>query len=348
MHVIASSTAVWYAARAGGVVAYLLVSASVLAGITARRQAARSRLPAFRRRGRAPLPRAPRRPLHRDPRRLDRARHRRAVLADAARRSLHGLVSAARDRPRRRRARAPRRRRDRRTASAPGSRTDVWRRAHYPTFAVWLLATGPRHPRRHRPRPGVARLALRADRGARDRRSGAALRPRTCRRAASQCRSWASSRRTRRGRSACRPAAGVLALGVGRSRRADGDSGSSNGELAGTIENDGLGRRLDQRHGRARRRPSGSTCSRLAATGSRTVRCRCASPAVRPARERSRRSIRRGFSGTCNLPDGSTRTVQATWTVSNGTVAGTISTSGGSASSVDRPGLTARGSSVCA
>ena len=80
VHVIASSTAVWYAARAGGVVAYLLVSASVLAG-SARRQAARPRLPTLRRRGRAPLPRPPRRALHRDPRRLDRARHGRAVLA---------------------------------------------------------------------------------------------------------------------------------------------------------------------------------------------------------------------------------------------------------------------------
>ena len=44
MHVIASSTAVWYAARAGGVVAYLLVSASVLAGITL---AGKRRVPGF-------------------------------------------------------------------------------------------------------------------------------------------------------------------------------------------------------------------------------------------------------------------------------------------------------------
>ena len=39
-----------------------------------------------------------------------------------------------------------------------------------------------------------------------------------------------------------------------------------------------------------------------------------------------------GFSGTCELPGGVTRTVRATWTVSDGTVSGTISTSGGSAS----------------
>ena len=44
MHVIASSTAVWYAARAGGVIAYLLVSASVLAGITL---AGKRRAPGF-------------------------------------------------------------------------------------------------------------------------------------------------------------------------------------------------------------------------------------------------------------------------------------------------------------
>ena len=40
-----------------------------------------------------------------------------------------------------------------------------------------------------------------------------------------------------------------------------------------------------------------------------------------------------GFSGTCDLPNGGTQTVQASWTVSDGTVDGTISTSGGSSSS---------------
>ena len=44
MHVIASSTAVWYAARAGGIVAYVLVSASVLAGIAL---AGKQRVPGF-------------------------------------------------------------------------------------------------------------------------------------------------------------------------------------------------------------------------------------------------------------------------------------------------------------
>jgi hypothetical protein len=38
----------------------------------------------------------------------------------------------------------------------------------------------------------------------------------------------------------------------------------------------------------------------------------------------------RGFAGTCTLPGGTARTVHANWTVSNGTVAGTISTSGAS------------------
>jgi hypothetical protein len=41
-----------------------------------------------------------------------------------------------------------------------------------------------------------------------------------------------------------------------------------------------------------------------------------------------------GFTGTCSLPGGATRTVTSSWTVSNGTVDGTISTKpGGSAPS---------------
>jgi hypothetical protein len=35
-----------------------------------------------------------------------------------------------------------------------------------------------------------------------------------------------------------------------------------------------------------------------------------------------------GFTGSCSLPGGGTRTVQGDWTVSNGTVDGTISTTG--------------------
>ena len=42
-----------------------------------------------------------------------------------------------------------------------------------------------------------------------------------------------------------------------------------------------------------------------------------------------------GFTGTCTLPGGGTRTVTSTWTVSNGTVEGTISTTGGSSTSAD-------------
>ena len=42
-----------------------------------------------------------------------------------------------------------------------------------------------------------------------------------------------------------------------------------------------------------------------------------------------------GFTGTCTLPGGGTRTVTSTWTVSNGTVDGTISTTGGSSTSTD-------------
>ena len=42
-----------------------------------------------------------------------------------------------------------------------------------------------------------------------------------------------------------------------------------------------------------------------------------------------------GFTGTCTLPGGGTRTVTSTWTVSNGTVDGTISTTGGSSTTTD-------------
>ena len=42
-----------------------------------------------------------------------------------------------------------------------------------------------------------------------------------------------------------------------------------------------------------------------------------------------------GFTGTCTLPGGGTRTVTSTWTVSNGTVDGTISTTGGSSTATD-------------
>ena len=47
MHLVVASTTVWYAARAGGVVAYLLVSASVLAGILLAGKARVPGLPRF-------------------------------------------------------------------------------------------------------------------------------------------------------------------------------------------------------------------------------------------------------------------------------------------------------------
>jgi hypothetical protein len=40
----------------------------------------------------------------------------------------------------------------------------------------------------------------------------------------------------------------------------------------------------------------------------------------------------RGFTGTCTLPGGGTRSVHSDWTVSNGTVDGTISTTNGGSS----------------
>jgi hypothetical protein len=133
-------------------------------------------------------------------------------------------------------------------------------------------------------------------------------------------------------------AAGAVAAAVGLSAIPQQSSRSAskgaaaaavpelNGDLAGTIENDGGGVvsisgtaatsafRIDlltndgQRVSDSAlqvRFPSGATCE-----GTLT------------ALDQS------GFSGTCNVPGGGTRTVQASWTVSGGSVSGTISTSG--------------------
>ncbi len=131
----------WYAARAAGVVAYLLVSASVALGLLmAGRQGLRG-LAQVRGRGRPPLRRAARRGLHRAARLL--ARDRLAVAPDREARSSIpftssyrpfwtglGIVAA-----------------ELLLALAVTNhyrkrlRYSTWRRLHYLNFAVWAAAT---------------------------------------------------------------------------------------------------------------------------------------------------------------------------------------------------------------
>ena len=327
MHVIASTTAVWYAARAGGIVAYLLLSTSVLAGITL---AAKQRVPGF--------PRFAVEDVHRFLGILAGlfiAIHVGSIALDTVVPfSLTQLVIpfTASYRPlatglgvvalellvavgiaNRLRSRLPYR---------------VWRRVHYSTFAVWLLATG------HGILVGTDRdqawlhwlygLAVALVVGA------AALR-------------LGRGPAARRAVVAVGIAAGALAAVLGlasvpqQSSRSASSSGAAataipalNGDLSGTIENDGTGIvsirgtaaasafRIDLLTNQDERVsdsvlqvrfPSGTTCE-----GTLT------------ALDQS------GFSGSCELPGGVTRKVRATWTVSGGTVSGTISTSGESAS----------------
>lgn len=325
---IASSTAVWYAARAGGVVAYLLVSASVLAGITL---AGKRRVPGF--------PRFAVEDVHRflgllaglfiaihvgsialdtvvpfSPTQLvvPFAASYRPLATGLGVVALELLVAVAITN--RFRSRLPYR---------------FWRRAHYATFAVWLLATG------HGILAGTDRdqtwllvlyaIAVGLVAGAATLRFGRAP-------------------GARRLVVAFGVATGALAAAVGLSAmpqqapRSASKAGTAataipelNGDLAGTIENDGTG--IVSIKGTAAstsafridlltnggdsvsdsalqvRFPGGTTCE-----GTVT------------ALDES------GFSGTCDLPNGGTRTVQASWTVSDGSLSGTISASGDSGS----------------
>jgi methionine sulfoxide reductase heme-binding subunit len=320
---IASSTAVWYASRAGGIVAYLLVSASVLAGITL---AGKRHVPGF--------PRFAVEDIHRFLGLLAAlfiGIHVGSIALDTVVPfSLTQLVVpfTASYRPLATglgvvalelllavgitnlfRSRLPYR---------------TWRRAHYLTFAVWLLATG------HGILAGTDRdqawllwlyaITVGLVAGAAVLRFGRAP-------------------AARRIAVAAGVAVGALAAAVGlsavpqqSSRSASKSSAATalpelNGDLSGTIENDGDGIvsisgtaaassfRIDllTNHGQRVsdsalqvRFPGGATCE-----GTLT------------ALDQS------GFSGTCDLPCGDTQTVQASWTVSDRTVTGTISTSGG-------------------
>ena len=328
MH-LASSTTVWYAARAGGVISYLLVSASVLAGILL---AGKVRVPGF--------PRFAVEDVHRFLGLLAGifiAIHVGSIALDTVVPfSLGELVIpfTSSYRPlatglgiiavelllavavtNRLRSRLP---------------YKVWRRAHYATLAVWVLATV------HGILSGTDRgqtwlLAVYATTvalvaGAAVLRFGRAPTP----------------RRLATGL-AIAAGAGVLVLGLSavpqkaspsktatRAAVATTSVPDLNGTLTGTIDQgDGSGIvsisgtaasqsfRIDLLTGGNTvadtalqlRFPSGTTCEGTLTALDDT-----------------------GFTGTCTLPGGGTRTVTSTWTVSNGTVDGTISTTGGTTS----------------
>ncbi len=279
MHVIASSTAVWYAARAGGVVAYLLVSASVLAGLLL---AGKATVPGF--------PRFAVEDVHRFLGLLAGlfvGVHVGAIVLDtvvpfslmqilvpftAAYRplatglgvvALELLVAVAATN--RLRSRLPYR---------------IWRRAHYLTLAVWFLATT------HGILAGTDRDqtwllwlyavtvalvtgagAVRFGRAPAARRLGLAL--------GVVCGALAA-------------VLGLSALPQASSRSASAPKSVArtaipqlDGNLSGTIEDEGSGVVSIQGTAAAGRR-SGSTCSRRATTGSQTVRCSCGSRAGQP------------------------------------------------------------------
>ena len=329
MHVIASSTAVWYAARAGGIVAYLLLSAGVLAGIAL---AGKQRVPG--------LPRFAVEDVHRFLGLLAGlfvAIHVCSIALDTVVPfSLAQLVIpfTASYRP---------------LATGLGvvavellvavAITNVfrsrlshrfWRRAHYATLVVWLLATG------HGILAGSDRdqawlLWL----------YGAAVGSVAAATAVRFGRATAARRVPIALGAAALALATIVALAAVPQRPAASASPSATdaaavpelrGGLSGTIENDGSGIvsirgtaassaafRIDLLTADGRqvsdsalqmRFPGGATCE-----GTLT------------ALDQS------GFSATCDLPNGATRTVQASWTVSHGAVSGTISTSSGSSSS---------------
>jgi len=323
VHLAASTTTVWYAARAGGVIAYLLVSASVLAGILL---AGKKRVPGF--------PRFAVEDVHRFLGLLAAlfiAIHVGSIALDSFvpfsfgqlvvpftsgyRPLATGLGVVALELllavsvTNRLRSRLPYR---------------LWRRAHYATLAVWLLATV------HGILAGTDRdqtwlawlyaltVALVAGAGA-----------------------------LRFGRKGAPPRLGVT-LGVAGGalvavlglaalpQQASTSKGSARsaaavpdlrGNLSGTIQNDGSGIvsirgtaasssafRIDLLTGDGQsvsdsalqlRFPGGRTCEGTLTALDQT-----------------------GFTGSCALPGGDTRTVHSDWTLSNGTVTGTISTRG--------------------
>ena len=323
MHLVASTTT-WYAARAGGVLAYLLVSASVLAGILL---AGKKRVPG--------LPRFAVEDVHRFLGILAGvfiAVHVGSVALDsvvpfsltqlivpftAGYRPLAtglGIVALelllAVSVTNRLRSRLPYR---------------VWRRAHYATLVVWLLATihgilsGT--DRDQTWLLGLYALTVAAVAGAAALRFGRAP----------------GARRIGVGLTV---AGGAMAMVLGLAalpQRASSSTQSQRpaaaipeitGNLSGTIDDRGSG--LVSIRGTAASR-SAFRIDLLTGDGrvaDSALQLRFAGGATC---EGTLTSLdERGFAGTCTLTGGGTRTVRADWTVSNGTVAGTISTTAGS------------------
>ena len=330
MHLVASTT-VWYAARAGGLISYVLVSASVLAGIML---AGKVRVPG--------LPRFAVEDVHRFLGLLAGlfiAIHIGSIALDTVVPfSLGQLVIpfTSSYRPlatglgvvavelllavavtNRLRSRLP---------------YKVWRRAHYATLAVWLLATF------HGILSGTDRgqvwlLAVYATTvalvaGAAILRFGRAATP----------------QRVATGL-AVAVGAGVVVFGLSAvpqqaaSSKAPTSAAAANmvpdlnGALTGTI---------DQGDGSGIVSISGTAASRSfridLLTGGNTVadtalQLRFASGTICEGTLTALDDT--GFTGICTLPGGGTRTVTSTWTVSNDTVDGTISTTGGSSTSTD-------------
>ena len=332
MHLVASSTTVWYAARAGGVVSYVLISASVLAGILL---AGKKRIPG--------LPRFAVEDVHRFLGLLAGlfiAIHVGSIALDTVVPfSLSQLVIpfTASYRPvatglgivalelllavavtNRLRARLP---------------YTVWRRAHYATLGVWLLATV------HGILSGTDRsetwlLAVYATTvamvaGAAVLRFGSEPTPRRL----------ASGLAV--GAAACALVLGLSALPQQASTPKPSSTTATvasipdiNGAITGTI---------DQSDGSGIVSISGTAASQSSfridlLTGGNEVadtaiQLQFASGIICEGTLTALDDT--GFTGTCRLPGGGTRTVSSTWTVSDGTVDGTISTTGGSSSTTD-------------
>ena len=332
MHLVASTT-VWYAARAGGVVSYVLVSASVLAGILL---AGKKRVPG--------LPRFAVEDVHRFLGLLAGlfiAIHVGSIALDTVvpfsltqlvlpftssyRPLATGLGIVAVEL----------------LACRGGDESPALAPA-LPGLAPRALRDarrvaprhGPWHPQRHRPQPDLAAGGVRHHRRAGGGRGRPAVRPRPHP-------ATARHRARRRGRRAASSCSGSPPLP----------------QQASKLEGSDQGRRRD--HGprsRTARSPARSTrttaraSSRSAApprrsrfridllTGGNTVadtalQLRFASGTICEGTLTALDDT--GFTGTCTLPGGGTRTVTSTWTVSNGTVDGTISTTGGSSTSTD-------------
>ena len=324
MHLVASTTT-WYAARAGGVLAYLLVSASVLAGILL---AGKVRVPG--------LPRFAVEDVHRFLGLLAGlfiAIHVGSVALDSVVPfSLSQLVVpfTAGYRPlatglgvvalelllalavtNRLRSRLPYR---------------VWRRAHYATLAVWLLATV------HGILSGTDRHqtwllllyavtvalvigagTLRFGRAPAPRRLGTGLVAAGCALAAVLGLSALPQHASPPKQSPARTVVAIPELRGSLSGTIEQDSGSGIVSIRGTAASRSAFR-IDLLTGGNQ---VADSALQLRFAGGTTC-------------EGTLSSLdERGFTGTCTLPGGATRTVHSDWTVSTGTVAGTISTSGG-------------------